>query len=545
MTSSEPRALHLLLWGAVLCGFALHLSHWFLPADDAFITYRHVDNLLGGHGLVFNPGEPVEGYSNLLWALLLAGLGGLGLPLPVAGSLLAAVCGGLCVAAVARSSEVLGVEGPLRLLPAACLAAASPWAYWSGAGLETTGFGLGLVLLWWGYHRDASPVALLVGVALLEWLRPEGLAAAPVLLLGLWFDRRADRTRIAQGVVGFAVLWGGRLIARKLYYGAWVATPTVAKAVHGVEHVGRGVDYIARGVAENGLVPLVLIAGLALALSFRRALEAPDAAGSPDTDADPASPSALRWRPLRPTWTLAAGIAGYSLFVMQVGGDSLYRHRLLAHVLPLLCLLAGGVLAPFWGGARAGVLLAVAALSMAWPALSHAPFYRGHPLTTAAAMEEGWSALGRTLHAHAPADLVVATSAAGRMPFESKRRTIDLLGLCDPAIARSTAVSAGGALAAGHERADPKGVFARRPDLIHLSMLDALTLEQIATPSADRWILERGDLRGYASWFDDPAFLAAYRPALLTDGAQTFAVLLLRGGRGEQIPASHMRVGSW
>ena len=46
---------------------------WFL-CDDAFISFRYVRNLLEGHGLVFNPGEYVEGYSNFLWVLELAAI---------------------------------------------------------------------------------------------------------------------------------------------------------------------------------------------------------------------------------------------------------------------------------------------------------------------------------------------------------------------------------------------------------------------------------------------------------------------------------------
>src|SRR5262249_45093435 len=41
--------------------------------DDAYISYRYADNLVRGHGLVFNPGERVEGYSNFLWVMLAAG----------------------------------------------------------------------------------------------------------------------------------------------------------------------------------------------------------------------------------------------------------------------------------------------------------------------------------------------------------------------------------------------------------------------------------------------------------------------------------------
>src|SRR5215210_3450510 len=40
-------------------------------SDDAFISYRYALNLIAGHGLVFNPGERVEGYTNLLYVLLL------------------------------------------------------------------------------------------------------------------------------------------------------------------------------------------------------------------------------------------------------------------------------------------------------------------------------------------------------------------------------------------------------------------------------------------------------------------------------------------
>ena len=38
--------------------------------DDAFITYRYARNLARGNGLVFNPGERVEGYTNFLWTVM-------------------------------------------------------------------------------------------------------------------------------------------------------------------------------------------------------------------------------------------------------------------------------------------------------------------------------------------------------------------------------------------------------------------------------------------------------------------------------------------
>ena len=48
--------------------------------DDAFVSLRYAENLVAGNGLVYNPGEWVEGYTNLLWTLALAAALALGAP---------------------------------------------------------------------------------------------------------------------------------------------------------------------------------------------------------------------------------------------------------------------------------------------------------------------------------------------------------------------------------------------------------------------------------------------------------------------------------
>jgi hypothetical protein len=40
--------------------------------DDSYIFYRYASNWAAGHGLVYNVGEHVEGFSSLLWTMLLA-----------------------------------------------------------------------------------------------------------------------------------------------------------------------------------------------------------------------------------------------------------------------------------------------------------------------------------------------------------------------------------------------------------------------------------------------------------------------------------------
>ena len=69
--------LLVLLAGSILqtLGGVSYLEHeskseWGL--DDAYISYRYSENLMRGEGLVFNYGERVEGYSNLLYVLAVA-----------------------------------------------------------------------------------------------------------------------------------------------------------------------------------------------------------------------------------------------------------------------------------------------------------------------------------------------------------------------------------------------------------------------------------------------------------------------------------------
>ena len=79
-------SLPLLLICLALLG--VQVSYGLCPQDDAFISFRYAANLAEGHGLVFNPGERVEGYTNFLWTLIFAPVIALGLdPVPVSASL--------------------------------------------------------------------------------------------------------------------------------------------------------------------------------------------------------------------------------------------------------------------------------------------------------------------------------------------------------------------------------------------------------------------------------------------------------------------------
>ncbi|MEE8576341.1 MAG: hypothetical protein V3T31_03720, partial [candidate division Zixibacteria bacterium] len=67
----------------VMTSHAFYLHSAFYN-DDAFISLRYAKNLIDGNGLVWNPGERTEGYTNFLHIILTASLGYLGAGLVVA-----------------------------------------------------------------------------------------------------------------------------------------------------------------------------------------------------------------------------------------------------------------------------------------------------------------------------------------------------------------------------------------------------------------------------------------------------------------------------
>ena len=125
---------------------------WFTQ-DDAFISFRYVRNFVGGEGLVFNPGERVEGYTNFFWILLLSIFVKLGFDIIIVSKVLGILCGaGIIVLLYLLSCKYIKEKyWYLRLIAPAFLVSNSAFAYWSVSGLETSFFALMVLLSFWVY----------------------------------------------------------------------------------------------------------------------------------------------------------------------------------------------------------------------------------------------------------------------------------------------------------------------------------------------------------------------------------------------------------
>lgn len=126
---------------AVCVGNLIHVLSFNFISDDAFIALRYVRNLIDGHGLVFNPGDRVEGFTSPLWIMLLAGLGYLGIDLLTAARFLGVLAG--LVTMIVAYELVASIDDNNReasewaLLAPLIIAANGSFACWAASGLKT------------------------------------------------------------------------------------------------------------------------------------------------------------------------------------------------------------------------------------------------------------------------------------------------------------------------------------------------------------------------------------------------------------------------
>ena len=281
IATRRGRVIHLLSlpWLALLAW--LTSVAWFLT-DDAFISFRYVRNLLEGHGLVFNPGEYVEGYTNFLWILELAALWGLfGLrPEHTAPWLSVAYTGGTLAALgwwLVRSPSRHD-RGFLAWLALGLLCSSATFAVWTaGGGLETRQFTCFIVVAVvclavhgnnrWGLLAASLSLA---GAAL---TRPEGLLLA-ACCFG-WFaaqrtivDRKLDWRELTYLVAPFTVLVAAHFLFRYGYYGEWLPNTYYAKHVR--PWYESGFRYLWAAALETGLYLLLPLTWVALRERWRR-----------------------------------------------------------------------------------------------------------------------------------------------------------------------------------------------------------------------------------------------------------------------------------
>ena len=440
---------------AAICAIALALQiyhFWPFMTDDAYISLRYSQRLMHGHGLTWNDLPPaVEGYTNLLWVLICAGLGTLGMNLETAAHLLGIVSTVAGIAAVG-AQVYRDYPAKIRFVSAliACLALAlsAPVAVWSLGGLEQPL--LAALLAWAAYFgvrwvstakanpRDADVMGVLLALAVLS-------RADAVLFTALFYagavlaDGVRVRTLIARArLLPIPILFfAGQELFRHAYYGSWVPNTAHVKVAFTWHRLYTGLRYDIYGVrSEFVFLVLAAIGCVALWIAGKK----------------------------RQVILLATVSVGWLFYILVIGGDIFPSYR---HFIPAMAvmgfLVAGcGLLtlsAPFrFSRVRIAVFLVLVLLVLTSDFFS--------PMET---WEREGKQIGIFFHtAFGAKDPLLVSDAAGVVPYFADTPVIDPLGLNDYHIARHPIADRGLGWV-GHELGDGKYVLDHKPDLIVMS----------------------------------------------------------------------------
>jgi arabinofuranosyltransferase len=280
--------------------------------DDAYITFRTVDNFIHGYGLVWNVGERVQAYTHPLWMFLLTGVYALTRELHFTSLIVSTVISLTAVAFLATRLTRSLLAGGFAVLT---LTLSRAFVDYSTSGLENPLSHLLMVLFAFVYLSPAMrqrPFWLSFLTSLLLLTRLDlALLVLPALLLLLY--QQHDQQALQQLIMG-----GGPLLAWEgfslFYYGFPVPNTYYAKLNTGIptsELIQQGFQYFLNLLEFDPLTLLMILAVVLLTLGSHH----------------------------RQRIALGLGIILYLVYILRIGGDFMTGRFLSVPLLLAICLL--------------------------------------------------------------------------------------------------------------------------------------------------------------------------------------------------------------
>ena len=291
--SHETRALAIIFF-LTLFGVVLIRTAWL--GDDAFITFRSVDNLVSGLGPRWNADERVQAFTHPLWLVVLTvpyffTREAYFTPL-VTTMLLSLGAMWLLLSRITASTMNVVIAGTVLLLSKA-------FVDYSTSGLENplTHFLLALFLVCY-FRSVAAPDGSLVplwsvgGLLMVNRLDLALLILPPLAVSALGRIRRQVVRGAAMAILPVAA-WE---LFSIVYYGFPFPNTAYAKLQTGIpagELMTQGLLYLVDAVAQDPVTPLAIVTATTAGVRLRRS----------------------------ETWPFALGTALYLAFIVRIGGD--------------------------------------------------------------------------------------------------------------------------------------------------------------------------------------------------------------------------------
>jgi arabinofuranosyltransferase len=416
--------------------------------DDAYITFRTVDNVLHGYGLRWNVLNRVQSYTHPLWMFAITAVSALTGEVYFASLLLS---GGVSLVAVWLVARRVAGSVPLAVLALSMLLLSKAFVDYSTSGLENPFTHLllvGFVLIQTSGRRPTTVLGLSTCILALLMVNrfDTGLLVLPALVASGW------RVGLARGwkpvLLGLLPLVAWEVFS-VVYYGFPFPNTAYSKLQHGVarhELLYQGFLYLLDSTANDPLTLLVIGAAVLSPALRRRGLVTP------------------------------AGIALYMAYIVWVGGDFMSGRFLTGpFILGVMHLVSAPRPGESWGGTSswtaplaAAALVWVVGLSAPRPTLASTAGYgtdiqpadaiaptgitderryyypqsgllrlrRGVPMP-----DHKWLYMG--LDARRQGEQVLTTDAAGFIGYAAGPKVyfVDEYGLGDPLVSRLPAMA--------------------------------------------------------------------------------------------------------
>lgn len=509
MTSRFNKITFLLSFAGI-CLLVYNLVYYKSVVDDAYISFRYLDNWLAGNGLVFNPGERVEGYTNFFWIVLLSPFRLFGLSGEVASHVLSIIALALLLWSV--YSTALAISNSRKAGWAAFLLGCGSvsLARWTMSGMETICFSTLLALAnrqLAVQKRHSVLSSIFYSFAVLT--RPTGalhVAIAFAAAIPWKVGKRAQNLKhLTLCFLIFLVMPLLHLGFRLSYYGYPFPNTFYAKLSGNLPSlIPIGIEYLVRFMVTGGIILVVLAL---LALIARQC-----------------------YSPV--FFILFLQVIFHMLYVVRVGGDYMLFSRFLVPVIPPLLVLSGIGIAntfEFLGGFGKRLLPATVFLvSLTLTFLSYQP-YELKNFNTIRALRSEREIIADWLTENMSADTKIALNAVGVIPYRTGFYTIDMLGLNNLHIARAPAdLTVDGQVFVGHFKHDGDYVCSLKPDIV-------ITSGALLEPGRNR---EEVIIQGTANTFPgDREFLRStsckdfYQPVLHELMPQKFLLAFIRSDK--------------
>lgn len=438
----------------------LSWSFWFQNVDDAYISFRYGRNFVNGEGLVYNPGEYVEGYTNFLWTVVTSPFTkiksvdisifalSLGLALSVFNIY-------LLIIITRKFSDIIPLKPSyLIFLPALFYVLDDSVAFWAIGGMEFPMYTMFILAAAYFYFninkKNSSHLLMAVFLMLCTLTRPEGNMVFVITLFHFILFRKSIDNWLKKflSVIGLYTLFAALYYGFKyLYYGQLIPNTFYAKGVTDFSmNLLLGFKYLALCIGTR-LYLLIFI----LFLPFKKVL-----------------------KDFKQSYLMLFSFV-YIVYLLIVGGDWMIANRFFVPIIPFLYILS-----------TIGIVIAmnkIISISSKFETAKYRLMNTGIVLLSVILFfvtlslleyreliikdenykyEHQWSMFGKWLKLNVSPNTVIAVGPAGKIPYYSELYTVDMWGLNNSFISKTQSKR----LQAGHKKFDFDYVLRLNPEFI-------------------------------------------------------------------------------